>query len=65
VAEPPSKRVSQQPTSSNCPAALGKFLDAVTEFLHQADKDLAAHPVANVLGGIVVGILIGRLIGRR
>jgi len=47
------------------PAALGEFFDAVAEFLHQADKDLAAHPVANVLGGIVVGILIGRLIGRR
>src|SRR5271168_4234187 len=46
-------------------AALGKFFDAVAEFLHQADKDLAAHPVANVIGGIVVGILIGRLIGRR
>lgn len=44
------------------PAALGKFVDAVTEFL---EKDLTAHPVASVIGGLVVGILIGRLIGRR
>lgn len=44
------------------PAALGKFVDAVIEFI---EKDLAAHPVASVIGGLVVGILIGRLIGRR
>jgi len=34
-------------------------------FFDQADKNIAAHPTASVLGALVVGILIGRLLGRR
>jgi len=43
---------------------LGKFVDAITEFVEEAEKNVSAHP-ANVIGGMVVGILIGRLLGRR
>lgn len=45
--------------------ALGKFVDAITEFVEGAEKNVSAHPAANVIGGIVVGILIGRLLGGR
>ena len=44
---------------------VGKFIEAITEFLEEADKNVSAHPAAHVIGGIVVGILIGRLLGRR
>src|SRR6266702_4944408 len=43
----------------------GKFLEAITEFIAEAEKNVSAHPAAHVIGGIVVGILIGRLVGRR
>jgi ElaB/YqjD/DUF883 family membrane-anchored ribosome-binding protein len=45
--------------------ALGEFVDAITVFIEEAEKDVSAHPSASVIGGIVVGILIGRLFGRR
>jgi ElaB/YqjD/DUF883 family membrane-anchored ribosome-binding protein len=45
--------------------ALGKFVDAVKEFVEEAEKSVSARPVANIIGGIVVGIVIGRLLGRR
>jgi hypothetical protein len=41
-----------------------KFVDAVTEFSEEAEKNVSAHPAAHVIGGVVVGILIGRLLGR-
>jgi hypothetical protein len=41
-----------------------KFVDAVTEFFEEAEKNVSAHPAAHVIGGVVVGILIGRLLGR-
>jgi ElaB/YqjD/DUF883 family membrane-anchored ribosome-binding protein len=44
---------------------LDKFVEAITEFVEGAEKNVSAHPAANVMGGIVVGILIGRLLGRR
>jgi len=45
--------------------ALGKFADAIREFVEKAEQDVSAHPAANVIGGIIVGILIGRRLGRR
>jgi ElaB/YqjD/DUF883 family membrane-anchored ribosome-binding protein len=44
---------------------VGKFIEAITEFFEDAEKNVSLHPAAHVIGGIVVGILIGRLIGRR
>jgi hypothetical protein len=44
---------------------IGKFIEAITEFFEEAEKNVSAHPAAHVMGGIVVGILIGRLVGRR
>jgi ElaB/YqjD/DUF883 family membrane-anchored ribosome-binding protein len=45
--------------------SVGKFIEAITEFFEEAEKNVSAHPTAHVIGGIVVGILIGRLLGRR
>ena len=44
---------------------LGELVDAITGFLEEAEKDIAAHPARSVIGALVVGILIGRLMGRR
>ena len=44
---------------------VGKFIEAITEFFEEAEKNVSTHPTAHVIGGIVVGILIGRLVGRR
>ena len=44
---------------------VGKFIEAITEFFEEAEKNVSAHPTAHEIGGIVAGILIGRLIGRR
>ena len=44
---------------------VGKFIEAITEFFEEGEKNVSAHPAAHVIGGIVVGILIGRLVGRR
>jgi ElaB/YqjD/DUF883 family membrane-anchored ribosome-binding protein len=44
---------------------VGKFIEAITEFYEEAEKNVSAHPAAHLIGGIVVGILIGRLVGRR
>ena len=44
---------------------VGKFIEAITEFFEEAEKNVSAHPAAHVIGGIVVGVLIGRLVGRR
>jgi hypothetical protein len=44
---------------------VGKFIEAITEFFEEAEKNVSAHPAAHVIGGVVVGILIGRLVGRR
>jgi ElaB/YqjD/DUF883 family membrane-anchored ribosome-binding protein len=44
---------------------LGDLASAVTSFLEEAEKDIAAHPAQSVIGALVVGILIGRLLGRR
>jgi ElaB/YqjD/DUF883 family membrane-anchored ribosome-binding protein len=44
---------------------LGELANAVTGFLEEAEKDIAAHPAQSVIGALVVGILIGRLLGRR
>ncbi len=44
---------------------VSKFIEAITEFFEEAEKNVSAHPAAHVIGGIVVGIFIGRLVGRR
>jgi len=44
---------------------LSELANAVTSFLEEAEKDIAAHPAQSVIGALVVGILIGRLLGRR
>ena len=42
---------------------LGELANAVTSFLEEAERDIAAHPAQSVIAALVVGILIGRLLG--
>lgn len=44
---------------------LRDFINVITGFVEDAEKNVSAHPTANMLGSLVVGILIGRLLGRR
>lgn len=44
---------------------LHEFVNTITEFFKEAEKDVLTHPTASVIGALVVGILIGRLLGRR
>ncbi len=44
---------------------LAEFVNQVTQFFEQSEKNIAAHPAESVVGALVVGILIGLLLGRR
>ena len=44
---------------------LAELVDEVAQFLAEREKDIAAHPVAVVIGGIVVGLILGRMLWRR
>lgn len=44
---------------------LGDFVDQVTKFFEDAEKNITSHPIESVAGALLIGILIGRLIGRR
>jgi ElaB/YqjD/DUF883 family membrane-anchored ribosome-binding protein len=44
---------------------LRDLVKLVTEYVEEAETNLAAHPTATVVGALVVGILIGRALGRR
>jgi ElaB/YqjD/DUF883 family membrane-anchored ribosome-binding protein len=44
---------------------LSEFVETITEYVEEAEKNVSAHPAASVAGAMVVGILIGRLLGRR
>ena len=39
--------------------------DEVEQLLKEAEKDVAAHPLASVGAALVVGLVIGLLLGRR
>jgi len=68
--DPTSGEADAQTISLEDPApqqqhgAGSKFVDAITEFFEEAEKNVSAHPAAHVIGGVAVGILIGRLLGR-
>jgi hypothetical protein len=44
---------------------LRELLHEATAFFDEAEKNIATHPTASVLGALLVGILIGRLTARR
>jgi ElaB/YqjD/DUF883 family membrane-anchored ribosome-binding protein len=44
---------------------LRDLVKLITEYVEEAETNLAAHPTATVVGALVVGILIGRSLGRR
>jgi len=43
---------------------LGEFVDQVTQFFEDAEKNIATHPAESVIAALLLGILIGRLLGR-
>lgn len=43
---------------------LNDFIDHVTQFFEDAEKNIAAHPTESVIAALLLGILIGRLLGR-
>ena len=61
----PEHAPDDSPAAQDLRRELSELLDEATGFFDQADKNIAAHPTASVLGALVVGILIGRLLGRR
>jgi ElaB/YqjD/DUF883 family membrane-anchored ribosome-binding protein len=50
------------PAAAQLREELREFVNEITEFIEDAEKNVSAHPV---LGAMSVGILIGYLIGRR
>jgi ElaB/YqjD/DUF883 family membrane-anchored ribosome-binding protein len=44
---------------------LRDLVKLITEYVEEAETNLAAHPTATVVGALMVGILIGRSLGRR
>lgn len=52
-------------TEQQLHSELRELVNEITEFFAEAEKNIAAHPTAIVIGAMVVGILIGRLLGRR
>jgi hypothetical protein len=56
------------PPMADAPHLHGELRDLVklvTEYVEEAETNLAAHPTATVVGALMVGILIGRSLGRR
>src|SRR5271170_7826207 len=60
---PQASQVEDTADEQQLHGMVGKFIEAITEFFEEAEKNVSAHPAAHVIGGIVVGILIGRLVG--
>lgn len=44
---------------------LHDFVAEATKFFEEAEKNVAAHPAASVVGALVLGVFIGRVLGRR
>ena len=44
---------------------LREFIDEMTKFVEDAEKNIAEHPTVSLIGALVIGILIGRTFGRR
>jgi ElaB/YqjD/DUF883 family membrane-anchored ribosome-binding protein len=44
---------------------LRALVDAIKEFVQDAEKNASAHPAATAVGAMILGVLIGRLLGRR
>jgi len=52
--------------SSEKPADnIGELMTEAARFLEERDGEMAAHPLAMAIGGLVVGMIIGRLLARR
>jgi len=56
---PQTSRLKDTADEQQLHGTVGKFIEAITEFFEEAEKNVSAHPAAHVIGGIVVGILIG------
>jgi hypothetical protein len=74
--EPPGEVAKPSPTEAVSPQDdpadsgprdddIGALMREVADYLEERAGDMAAHPLAIALGGLVVGLIIGRLLPRR
>ena len=61
----PAGQPKDTPDEQELGGELREFVDEIKQFVEDAEKNVAAHPITSVIGAMVVGILIGRLLGRR
>jgi len=61
----PAGQAEGAPEEQQLHGQLREFVNEITEFVENAEKNVSAHPTTSVIGAMVVGILIGRLLGRR
>jgi ElaB/YqjD/DUF883 family membrane-anchored ribosome-binding protein len=64
-ARPEEQRAADVAEEQRLRDQLREFVDEVTNFFEQAEKNISTHPTESVVGALLVGILIGRLLGRR
>jgi ElaB/YqjD/DUF883 family membrane-anchored ribosome-binding protein len=72
AASAPSPSATAAPATATPDAEEKKLREEIDDFLkeasglfEEAEKNIAAHPTASVIGALVVGILIGRMLARR
>ena len=61
----PAHRAAETAEEQKLRGELREFIDEMTKYVEDAEKNVSAHPAASVLSAFIVGILVGRLIGRR
>ena len=44
---------------------LREFIEEMTKFIEDAEKNITEHPTVSIVGALLIGILIGRSFGRR
>lgn len=56
--EPPANRAADD-------ESILSLVDEIAAFFAEAERNIAAHPAASMVGALVIGIAIGRMLGRR
>jgi ElaB/YqjD/DUF883 family membrane-anchored ribosome-binding protein len=69
---PAAEAASAEPGEAEVPAEdrhiaeqLRDLIDTIKAFADDAERNVAEHPAASLVGALLLGIVIGRLIGKR